>query len=99
MAGRILKLIVITFLILFVIFYFWASSASLQESEYHTINRFSPNLTFDKTDTISIMSYNIGYLSGMTNNLPIERTKEIFDDSYKIAKSLLEHEFREIIWV
>ena len=36
----------------------------------------------------SILTYNIGYLSGMTNNLPIAKPKELFDDN--MAKVLSE---------
>ncbi len=31
----------------------------------------------------SIVTYNIGYLSGMTNNLPVEKPKELFDKNLK----------------
>jgi len=97
MALKILKLSVISFIILFVIFYYWASSSTRDESEYHTIDSFIPNSTMNSKDTISIMSYNIGYLSGMINNLPIERTKELFEKNYETAKTLLENENADII--
>lgn len=97
MIKLILKLILAVFIISFIIFYFWASSASLDESDYHRIDRFNTNSTLDPKDTLSIMTYNIGYLSGMINNLPIERSEAFFKENYKVAVALLEHEKPDIV--
>ena len=35
----------------------------------------------------SIVTYNIGYLSGMTNNLPVAKPKKLFDDNLAIVLS------------
>lgn len=83
---RIFKFVIRFFLLLiiaFVIFFLWASSSTLNENEYSKlveVNQFeSP-----KADSIySIVTYNIGYLSGMTNNKAIDKSKKLFDDNLK----------------
>ncbi|WP_055445206.1 endonuclease/exonuclease/phosphatase family protein [Lacinutrix himadriensis] len=65
------------------IFFFWASAATLPESQYQKleVNDFS---SITDTDSIySIVTYNIGYLSGMTNNLAVEKPKSLFDANLK----------------
>ena len=60
----------LTFLVFsFVIFYFWASSSFYSHSDYYKIVNFKKEDPVNK-DTFSIMTYNIGYLSGLNNNLP-----------------------------
>ncbi|QNM84478.1 endonuclease/exonuclease/phosphatase family protein [Polaribacter pectinis] len=63
----------------FVIFFFWASSSTLDEKEYSKLmtNQFENSI--DNDSVFSIVTYNIGYLSGMTNNRPIPKPKELFD--------------------
>jgi endonuclease/exonuclease/phosphatase family metal-dependent hydrolase len=83
---RFLKFIVtiISVLLFFaVIFFFWASSPTLSEKEYttHTTNNYKQT---KNTDSIySIVTYNIGYLSGMTNNTVAEKPKVLFDENLK----------------
>ena len=71
-----------------VIFFFWASSPTLEKSKYEVLST-NNNIILPKNDSIfSIITYNIGYLSGMTNNLPIPKPKELFDDN--LERVLLE---------
>mgnify|MGYP000318397942 FL=1 len=66
-------------LVAFVVFFFWASSPTLDESEYAKLTE-SEDINLPENDSIfSIVTYNIGYLSGMTNNLAVESPKELFD--------------------
>jgi len=60
-------------------FYYWASSAKYPEEDYSKliVNNYTQQL--DKDSIYSIITYNIGYLSGMTNNLPVAKTKDLFD--------------------
>lgn len=79
---RILKIVFRIFLLLIiavVIFFFWASSSTLEENEYSKLIKNEYENTIDNDSIFSIVTYNIGYLSGMTNNLPIPKTKELFD--------------------
>ena len=66
-------------LLLFVAFYFWASSSNFDDNEYSKliINNYPSDITNDSI--YSIITYNIGYLSGMTNNLPIKKEQIFFD--------------------
>ncbi|TXD53212.1 MULTISPECIES: endonuclease/exonuclease/phosphatase family protein [unclassified Polaribacter] len=66
-------------LIAFIIFFFWASSSTLEEKEYAKLTIVNSNVLPVKDSIFSIVTYNIGYLSGMTNNLPIAKPKELFD--------------------
>lgn len=44
---------------------------------------------YKPSDTLVVMTYNIGYLSGMTNNLPVERTSELFESNSAKAIALI----------
>lgn len=62
-------------------FYWWASSPQFSETEYASLVEL-PMGEEDSMDTVlSIMAYNIGYLSGMYNNQATYRPKRIFDDN------------------
>ena len=70
------------FIIIFVVgFYFWASSPNFPKSDYAQVkvNQFTPLITNDSI--YSIITYNIGYLSGMTNNLAIEKPKSLYENN------------------
>lgn len=60
------------------LFYWWAGRGKLAKHELAKIKNYaqnpSPNLTEFK-----IITFNIGYLSGMTNNLPVDREKNLFN--------------------
>lgn len=60
-------------------FYFWASSPNLSLSDYNETGTYEFPSEVNNIGTYSIISYNIGYLSGMTNNLPVEKPKSLFD--------------------
>lgn len=87
LAGvkRILKYIALALGVLVIAiagFYFWASSSTLGEGEtvfkifvFPSKFKHTPPLP----DTFTIMTYNIGYLSGMTNNRPVKTDQQLFD--------------------
>ncbi len=83
---RVFKFVIRFFLLLiiaFVIFFFWASSSTLNENEYSKLVEVD-QFESPKADSIySIVTYNIGYLSGMTNNKAIDKSKKLFDDNLK----------------
>lgn len=90
---KLLKLIFVllaSFLIIFFILFLWLSNPTLEEKEYKKLitNNYPSKKTNDST--FSIITYNLGYLSGMTNNLPIVKSKSLFNDNLK--KVLLETE-------
>jgi len=54
---------------LLLIFYYWGSGGSLNQNQLHQEISLKADQR-QSSDTFSIMTYNLGYLSGMTNNLP-----------------------------
>ncbi len=83
------KNIVFVFLILFVlavIFFFWAKSPNWSKEQYAQIRHFptdqSQSETAETSDaTISLLTYNIGYLSGMTNNTAVRPSQEFYQQN------------------
>ena len=59
----------------FVMFYFWGSSKGSPNSAYYKLVTFSGQ-SAGKKDTLSVMTYNIGYLSGLDNNTSVRTTYE-----------------------
>ncbi len=82
------RLLLLIPIILLFIFYLWASSSKYSVDQYQQINRYE-QIIIHKLDTISAMTYNLGYLSGMTNNLPQERIEEDFKRNFDNAISVL----------
>lgn len=87
---RVLKISVLSFLVLFscvAIFFVWASSPTLSQKEYAVLftNTYKQDTSNDSI--YSIVTYNIGYLSGMTNNTTAEKPKSLFDTNLIKVKS------------
>ena len=98
LIKRILAVVSIL-LLAFVVFYFWASSGQLSEDQYSTVRQHHNNFSEFKPETgiISIMTYNIGYLSGMTNNRPVARSKEMYDKNLSEIIQLIKIEKPDLI--
>jgi len=75
-----------------VTFFFWASSSNHKESGYSKLIENNFPASTDDDSVFSIITYNIGYLSGLTNNLPVAKTKKLFDDNLIRAY----HEFKRM---
>lgn len=78
----------LTFILLLVVvvifgFYFWASSPIYPESDYAQIKTNDYPSKKNNDSTFTIITYNIGYLSGMTNNLPVAIPKSLIDENLK----------------
>ena len=74
-------LVLMSFFVLTIGFYLWASSPNLSPRDYSVVSE-SPNDKAVRTgDEFRILTYNIGYLSGMTNNLPVEKPRSLFEDN------------------
>lgn len=78
---KILFILIALLTLCLTVFFFWASAPNLEAETYSQLilnNHSSPK----NSDSIySIVTYNIGYLSGMTNNLAVEKPKKMFDDN------------------
>lgn len=84
-------LLFITLIIIaaFIAFLLYAQSPNLSsEDQYYTLAIHHGNYA-QPTDTLKVMTFNVGYLSGMTNNLPEDRPYSLFDANHQQAVSLL----------
>jgi endonuclease/exonuclease/phosphatase family metal-dependent hydrolase len=81
--------ITLTLLIGFTGFFFWASSSAHPVEEYNKIIQTNIDNSVKNDSIFSLLTYNIGYLSGMTNNLPIAKPKSLFDDNLAKVKAIL----------
>jgi endonuclease/exonuclease/phosphatase family metal-dependent hydrolase len=79
---------ILVLLVAATVFFFWASSSTLEESEYATLTTLENKAIPENDSIFSIVTYNIGYLSGMTNNLAVEKPKVLFDKN--LEKVVLE---------
>ena len=85
------------FLVLLITFYFWGSSGNLNANEEIEIIEFLSNSTLNEVDTFSVMTYNIGYLSGMTNNLAVDRPEQFVSENLTKAQELIDKYTPEFI--
>jgi endonuclease/exonuclease/phosphatase family metal-dependent hydrolase len=78
-------------LIAIVSFYFWGRASNFTEAQYIAFSNRPPN-NLGNRDTLALMTYNIGYMSGMTNNLAVERPKSLIQNNlgktYKLIQEL-----------
>ncbi len=79
--------VIISSCIISVVFFLFASSANLNEDQYNKIFKYS--YTYAEKDTLSIMTYNLGFLSGMTNGLPIEVEPSLINNNQDRLLSLI----------
>jgi endonuclease/exonuclease/phosphatase family metal-dependent hydrolase len=82
---RFLFFVILSLLTVLVGFYFWASSPNFSAEDYtKTFTNDFPQKTINDS-VFSIVTYNIGYLSGMTNNLAVDKPKSLFDGNLQIV--------------
>ncbi|MFT5915738.1 MAG: endonuclease/exonuclease/phosphatase family metal-dependent hydrolase [Flammeovirgaceae bacterium] len=85
-----LVLVFLTLLLAFCVFIYWASSPKLNAEKYVQKIHFGEFLKTDADSVFTLITYNIGYLSGMTNNLDSTRNKKMFDGNLKIVEQAFE---------
>ena len=89
-AIRLIATFLLILIIFFTLFFLWASSPNLSEKEYSKLIT-NPIKSKTKNDSLySIITYNIGYLSGMTNNRAVEKPKSLFESNLKKVNYLLD---------
>ena len=86
---KIIFVILLVIVLPVVVFYFWGSASNYDHDDYDKIITYKADELIIGRDTLSILTYNIGYLSGMTNNLPIDRTQKLFNDNLILLNKLL----------
>lgn len=94
------RIFISLFLLIFIVFtafFFFGSSRNLSGADYNKITRFDQKGVLILPDTLKVMTYNLGYLSGMTNNRPMDRDYSLFEDNLEEAVQLIREEKPHII--
>ena len=84
----VLLYVLLPLILLLIAFYWWAQRGNPEGGHLHSEIELAPPKYTDR-DTLSIMTYNIGYLSGMTNNLPLKVPASLFDENLQKARVLI----------
>ena len=90
MLAKLIFYLITGSLICFVLFFFWASSPNYTNSEYSKLIINNHDVKTKRDSIFSIVTYNIGYLSGMTNNKAISKPKTLFDTNLEKVKKEFE---------
>jgi endonuclease/exonuclease/phosphatase family metal-dependent hydrolase len=78
-ALTIVTILLLVAILAVVVFYFWASSGTLPPDKQSEVITYSgAKIPPTTPQTFTIMTYNIGYLSGMANNQPVRRPDKAF---------------------
>ena len=67
----------------------WAQSRTLPDQAYAVLTAYESSEPAAR-DTFSVMTYNVGYLSGMTNNRPLKRKQALFEKNMDATIALME---------
>ena len=86
---RILLITILVILLIPLSFFFWGSRPLHSEANYSKVHEITLEAAPLNPDTFTLMTYNIGYLSGMTNNLAVERSKALYDQNLLRAFKLM----------
>lgn len=81
----------------FAAFFLWASSGTLGPGAMASTATYAATAPPPPGDTLTVVTYNIGYLSGMTNNLAVERGRALFAENMDKAAALLRATDADII--
>ena len=77
-------------------FLLWASSGRLSDDALATTTRYDARFA-PLSDTLTVATYNIGYLSGMTNNRPVNRPRALFAQNMDAAAALLRRADADVV--
>jgi endonuclease/exonuclease/phosphatase family metal-dependent hydrolase len=102
MSLTILVILLFVLIPALVIFYFWASSGTQPRDKLSEIITYTdkpePPQSQESQEIFTVMTYNIGYLSAMTNNQPVKRPgKSFFDKNMEAFLRLLNETQPDII--
>lgn len=87
---RTIALLLVVLLVALGAFYFWAKEANWSPDK-HAALLHTEIISPMRDSTFSLLTYNIGYLSGMTNNEAVKRKQSLFDDNLQNAQNLIKH--------
>jgi len=77
--------------------FFWASSGVLSEAELAQVRTYAAEPDTTRPDTLRVTTYNIGYLSGMTNNEAVVRPDSLFHANMDQAVGFLRAAVPDIV--
>ena len=97
MGKKIVFTIALFFSLFFIVFFIWASGSSVPVKEYSGYLKQNSDKSQALSDTFSLITYNIGYLSGMTNNLAVERSEDLFTENMISLQSFLKEREADIV--
>ena len=86
---QILIALIVLSVVAIIITLYWASSPNYSEEQYVQLIEDQFPTSTNNDSIFSIITYNIGYLSGMTNNKAVESNKSLFDDNLDHVKDQL----------
>ncbi|EKV03715.1 metal-dependent hydrolase [Leptolyngbya sp. PCC 7375] len=89
MVWKLILAILGSLALVLVVFYVWATSGSYPRDKYTEILTYKVEAADSEDNTLSLVSYNIGYLSGLTNQEAVERPKSLFDGHLESAIATL----------
>ena len=72
------------------LFFLWASSGRLAESELAQLKTTEGVTTKAAADEFTVVAYNIGYLSGLTNNQAVTRDESLYRQNLETAIAALQ---------
>ncbi len=78
---------ILLFLVMVATLYWYGKSSTLDSSDYQQVTTYDNQFVTGK-DTLGIVTYNIGYASGMTNNRPMDRDEVVFQGNIDKAIDL-----------
>lgn len=82
-----------------VLLFVWASTGRLPEENHVQTRSYDAAPFANAPDTLSVATYNIGYLSGMTNNEPVVRSDSLLSANMQGAIALLHDANPDLIGV
>lgn len=77
-------------------FWTWAQSGTVAQGDLAQVKSYEAEGAAPG-DTVRVATYNIGYLSGMTNNEPVERPRSLFSENMNEAVALLDRLDADVI--
>ena len=96
-ALRWIAAVLFVLILAFVLFYLWASRPVYDETSYSRIRTYEAAARPVLLDTISVATYNIGYLSGMINNRPVRESEAYYAVNLAAARELVSRMYADVI--
>lgn len=81
-------LLIFVLLVMILGFIYYAQSPTLEEANYNSVRTYKGEPA-GLTDTLNVLTFNIGYLSGMTNNISVHRPEALLEANLKAAIQLI----------